>query len=125
MVEFGYQDISDIKVNTKPFKNTETIMTLTNPYNDKKIIIEYDKECNIIRMIAPSLSEDIEFIKYDDDIELIYSIGDNIIICLRYKTGLNQTGLNQNATWIIYDKKFRLLKEYHNNTLILEYHYQD
>ena len=120
MTEFGYQDIRDIKkVNTKPFKNTETIMTLTNTYNDNKIIIEYDKKGNIIRMIAPSLSGDIEFIKYDDT-ELLYSIGDNIIICLRYKTGLNQ-----NVTWIIYDKKFRLLKEYHNNTLILEYHYQD
>lgn len=121
MAEFGYQDISDIKkVNTKPFKNTETIMTLTNTYNDNKIIIEYDKEGNIIRMIAPSLSGDIEFIKYDDQMELIYSIGDYIIICLRYKSGLNQ-----DATWIMYDKKFRLLKEYHNNTLILDYHYQD
>ena len=37
MTKFGYQDLSDIKINTKPLKNTETIMTLTNPHNDKKI----------------------------------------------------------------------------------------
>ena len=101
----------------------ELAITLSNPYNDSTITIYKNEKNEAVKIEGGGdyfLYNPLKLEKYDDKIELLYSIGDHIIICLR-----NKTGLNKNATWIIYDKKFRLLKEYHNNTLILDYHYQD
>lgn len=114
MTEFGYQDLSDIKVNTKPLKNTETIMTLTNPYNDKKIIIEYDNKGDIIRIIAPSTLTDMEFIKYDNS-SLMYTIlKDSIQL---YKIN-HKNEHNKDIMTFTYDKKFNLLSVAFNDKTI-------
>lgn len=118
MTEFGYQDLSDIKVNTKPLKNTETIMTLTNPYNDKKIIIEYDSNGDIIRIITPShKEEDIEFIRYDNSALMYTILKDSIQL---YKIShINE--YNKNVMTFTYDKSFNLLSVAFNDQVVSNY----
>ena len=118
MTEFGYQDLSDIKVNTKPLKNTETIMTLTNPHNDKKIIIEYDKIGTIVRIVTPSHKEDIEFIKYDDSTAFMYTIGENTIEIYRF---YHIDAHSKDIMVFTYDKSFNLIMATNNGTLIGDY----
>ena len=114
MTEFGYQDLSSVKVNKNPLKNTETIMTLTNPYNDKKIIIEYDNNGDIIRIIAPSTLNDMEFIKYDNS-SLMYTIlKDSIQL---YKIN-NKNEHNKDIMTFTYDKSFNLLSVAFNDQVI-------
>lgn len=121
MTKFGYQDLSDlsnVKVNTKPLKDTETIMTLTNPHNDKKIIIEYDKTGTIIRIIAPSHKGDIEFIKYDNSIAFMYINGENTIDIFRF---YHIDAHSKDTMVFTYDKSFNLMMATNNGTLIGEY----
>lgn len=118
MTKFGYEDLSNIKVNKNPLKNTETIMTLTNPYNDKKIIIEYDKAGNIIRMISPSHRGDVEFIKYDSN-ALEYTIKeDSIDLSNKYNYSAPYDCVNMVFT---YDKSFNLLKVTFNDNVVSDY----
>jgi len=115
MTEFGYQDLSDIKVDTKPLKNTENIMTLTNPHNDKKIIIEYDKTGTIIRMIIPSHRGDIELIKYNDSIAFMYIIGEDIIEIFRF---YHIVAHSKDTMIFTYDKSFNLMMVTNNGKLL-------
>lgn len=121
MTEFGYQDLSDIKVNTKPLKNTETIMTLTNPYNDKKIIIEYDNNGDIIRIITPSYKEDMELIKYDDS-ALMYTILKDSIQLYRIR---HINDHDKDIMTFTYDKSFNLLSVAFNDQVISNYKEQE
>ena len=118
MTEFGYRDLSYIKVNTKPLKNTETIMTLANPHNDKKIIIEYDKTGTIVRIVAPSHRGDIELIKYNDSIAFMYTIGENTIDIFRF---YHIDAHSKDIMVFTYDKSFNLMMVTNNGTLIGEY----
>jgi len=121
MTKFGYQDLSDIKVNTKPLKNTETIMTLTNPYNDKKIIIEYDNNGDIIRIIAPSKVNDIEFIKYDSN-AFLYTITDTGIRIFNIR---HINDHDKDIMTFTYDKSFNLLTAAFNDKTISDYTVQE
>ena len=117
MTEFGYQDLSDIKVNTKPFKNTETIMTLTNPYNDKKIIIEYNDNGDIIRIIAPSHTNDMELIK-NDNTAFLYTITESGIRLFKIRH-INEH--DKDIMTFTYDKNFNLLTVMFNDKTISDY----
>ena len=121
MTEFGYQDLSSVKVNKNPLKNTETIMTLTNPYNDKKIIIEYDNNGDIIRIIAPSTLTDMEFIKYDNS-ALMYTITDTGIRIFNIR---HINDHDKDIMTFTYDKSFNLLSAAFNDKTISDYTVQE
>ena len=117
MTEFGYQDLSDIKVDKNPLKNTETIETLTNPHNDKKIIIEHDNNGYIIRIIAPSHKGDMELIKYDNN-ALMYTILKDSIQLYRIR---NINEHNKDLMTFTYDKSFNLLSVSFNDQVVSNY----
>lgn len=121
MTEFGYQDLSSVKVNKNPLKNTETIMTLTNPYNDKKIIIEYDNNGDIIRIIAPSHKGDIEFIRYDNSALMYTILKDSIQL---YKI-LHINDHDKDLMTFTYDKSFNLLSVTFNDQVVSNYTVQE
>lgn len=114
MTKFGYEDLSSVKINKNPLKNTEIIETLTNLHNDKKIIIEYDNNGDIIRIIAPSTLNDLEFIKYDNS-SLIYTIlKDSIQL---YKIS-HINDHDKDVMTFTYDKSFNLLSVAFNDKTI-------
>ena len=121
MTKFGYEDLSSAKINKNPLKNTETIMTLTNPYNDKKIIIEYDNKGDIIRIIAPSKVNDIEFIKYDSN-AFLYTITDTGIRIFNIH---HINDHDKDIMTFTYDKSFNLLSAGFNDKIISDYTVQE
>ena len=121
MTKFRYQDLSNVKVNKNPLKNTETIETLTNPYNDKKIIIEYDNNGDIIRIIAPSKVNDIEFIKYDSN-AFLYNITDTGIRIFNIR---HINDHDKDIMTFTYDKSFNLLSVAFNDKTISNYTVQE
>lgn len=121
MTKFGYQDLSNAKINKNPFKNTETIMTLTNPYNDKKIIIEYDNKGDIIRIIAPSKVNDMELIRYDNSALMYTILKDSIQL---YKIN-HINDHDKDIMTFTYDKSFNLLSAAFNDKTISDYTVQE
>lgn len=117
MTKFGYEDLSNVKVNKNPLKNTETIETLTNLHNDKKIIIEYDSNGDIIRIIAPSHKEDIEFIKYDNS-ALMYTILKDSIQLYKIR---HMNDHDKDVMTFTYDKSFNLLSVLFNDQVVSNY----
>ena len=121
MTKFGYEDLSSAKVDKNPLKNTETIGTLTNPYNDKKIIIEYNDNGYIIRIIAPSHKGDIEFIRYDNSALMYTILKDSIKL---YKI-LHMNENNKDVMTFTYDKSFNLLSVAFNDQVVSNYTVQE
>lgn len=117
MTKFGYEDLSSTKINKNPLKNTETIMTLTNLHNDKKIIIEYDSNGDIIRIITPSHKGDMELIKYDNSALMYTILKDSIQL---YKIS-HINDHDKNVMTFTYDKSFNLLSVAFNDQVVLNY----
>lgn len=117
MTKFGYEDLSSAKVNKNPLKDTETIMTLTNLHNDKKIIIEYNDNGYIIRIIAPSYKEDMELIRYDNSALMYTILKDSIQL---YKIN-HINDHDKDVMTFTYDKSFNLLSVAFNDQVVSNY----
>lgn len=121
MTMFEYEDLSSVKLNKNPLKNTETIMTLTNPHNNKKIIIEYDNNGDIIRIITPSHKGDMELIKYNNSAFMYTILKDSIQL---YKIRhINEH--DKDVMTFTYDKSFNLLSVAFNDQVVSNFTVQE
>lgn len=121
MTMFEYEDLRIVKLNKNPLKNTETIETLTNLHNDKKIIIEYDNNGDIIRIITPSHKGDMELIKYDNSALMYTILKDSIQL---YKI-LHINEHDKDVMTFTYDKSFNLLSVAFNDQVVSNYTVQE